>query len=258
MAISFRILPLLLATLIGGCSLLPRQGWVPSPNYNERRPNFIIIHQTDSASHERALDILTNPSKQVSAHYLIAKDGRVTQLVDENHRAWHAGKSYWGGQTDMNSASIGIELDHYGDAPFDTRQIDGLLTLLDAIAARHRIPAANYLAHGDVAIGRKIDPNHLFPWQRLAERGYGLWCTQEETLAENHLPEALLGLQALGYDTGKPEDAIAAFRRHFRHTAATGPLNEKDLRMLACLLKKKVQQASNQPAPTFANSTGQR
>lgn len=242
MAPPSRLLILLLATQLGGCAMSLRDNWVPSPNFNERRPNYVIIHQTDSVSHERALKTLTDPLRQVSAHYLVAQDGRITQLVEEKDRAWHAGKSYWGGQTDMNSASIGIELDHFGDAPFEPAQIEALMTLLQGISERYRIPAANHLAHGDVAPGRKVDPNHLFPWKALAERGFGLWCTPEEALTA-HPVDPLPGLQALGYDISRPETAMQAFRRHYRNVsgeaAGGSPFDEEDLRVLACLLKKK-------------------
>ncbi len=230
----------ILTVLLCGCSTVSRDNWVPSPNFNERHPNFVIIHQTDSVSHERALNILTDPSKRVSAHYLIAKNGKVTQLVEEKDRAWHAGKSWWGGQTDMNSASIGIELDHTGDLPFEPAQIDALLTLLKGISERHQIPSTNYLAHGDIAPGRKVDPNHHFPWKTLAERGFGIWCSTEESISLASTIAPMLGLQALGYDTSNPENAALAFRRHFRGDDSSPQLADEDLRVLTCLLKKKT------------------
>lgn len=231
---------LILVALLCSCSTLTRDNWVPSPNFNERKPNYVIIHQTDSISHERALNTLTDPAKQVSAHYLIEKNGRITQLVDENNRAWHAGKSWWGGQTDINSASIGIELDHSGDALFEPAQIDALLTLLKGISERHKIPAANYLAHGDVAPGRKVDPNRHFPWQILAKQGYSIWCSAEESVTSSNALDPLLGLQALGYDISKPDNAALAFRRHYRGDDSSSQLADSDIRVLSCLLKKKL------------------
>ena len=234
-----RLTALLLVALLGGCTTFQRENWVPSPNFNDRKPNSVIIHQTDSVSHARALDTLTNPLKQVSAHYLIAKNGKTTQLVDESKRAWHAGKSYWGGQTDMNSASIGIELDHKGDEVFEQEQIEALISLLRGIRERHGIPYANYLGHGDIAPGRKVDPNHLFPWKRLAENGFGLWCNDEEAIKSTGNVDPLLGLQALGYDISQPESAALAFRRHFRGKNDRVQLDASDLLVLSCLLKKK-------------------
>jgi len=230
---------LIFFALLCSCGTLNRENWVPSPNFNERKPNYVIIHQTDSVSHESALNTLTNPLKKVSAHYLIAKNGRITQLVEEKARAWHAGKSWWGGQIDMNSASIGIELDHSGDAPFEPAQIDALLTLLKGINERHKIPVANYLAHGDVAPGRKVDPNRHFPWQTLAERGFGIWCSTEESATSSNALDLLLGLQALGYDISNPDNAALAFRRHYRGDDTSAQLADEDLRALSCLLKKK-------------------
>jgi N-acetylmuramoyl-L-alanine amidase len=231
---------LILPLLVGSCSTVFRENWVPSPNFSDRKPNFVIIHQTDSVNHARALDTLTNPIKKVSAHYLIAKNGKTTQLVEEGKRAWHAGKSYWGGQTDMNSASIGIELDHKGDEVFEQTQIEALISLLRGISERHGIPRANYLGHGDIALGRKVDPNHLFPWKRLAENGFGLWCSDEEVLMSTNNADPVLGLQALGYDISQPEKAAQAFRRHFRGKNDGAQLDANDLQTLSCLLKKKT------------------
>jgi N-acetylmuramoyl-L-alanine amidase len=144
---------------------------MPSPNFDQRRPNFVILHQTTNATVDKALATLTDPARKVSAHYLIGRDGKSLQLVDESARAWHAGESRWGGMSDLNSASIGIELDNTGDEPFAEPQITALLALLAELRERYRIPAANVLAHGDVAPTRKVDPAATFPgaaWRRPA------------------------------------------------------------------------------------------
>ena len=196
---------LLLLTLAACAPLPPQRGylWQPSPNYDRRRPNFVIIHQTTNKTVAEALTTLTSPERQVSAHYLIGRDGTVIQLVDEAARAWHAGKSWWGGTTDLNSASIGIELDNTGDEPFAEPQIVALLALLEELRVRHRIPPANFIGHGDVAPGRKVDPSRLFPWQRLAQHGFGLWCeTRPPTVPAGFDP--MLGLMAYGYDSALP------------------------------------------------------
>lgn len=234
------------AALLSGCGTPLRDSWVPSPNFNERRPNYVIIHQTDSVSHERALNTLTNPARSVSVHYLVAKDGHITQLVDEKDRAWHAGESFWGGTTDMNSASVGIELDHKGDLPFEEKQIEALLTLLGDIASRHRIPASNYLGHGDIAPRRKVDPNRHFPWKRLADQGFGIWCDTEESSSFVAV-DSLLGLQALGYDIGDPDKAALAFKRHYRGMDDSAVITEDDRRLIACLLMKKTPIVNNRP-----------
>ena len=232
---------LLLPAILSSCTSVSRYQWIPSPNFNERKANFVVIHQTDSDSHERALITLTNPAKEVSAHYLIAKDGRITQMVEEKYRAWHAGKSFWGGQTDMNSASIGIELDNKGDAPFETAQIDALLSLLDDIRARYHIPFANHLAHGDIAPGRKVDPNRHFPWKKLAEHGFGLWCDPTESPPFPNQLNTMLLLQSLGYDITQGDETVLAFHRHFRGDDSSPQLTIEDARVLSCLLKKKME-----------------
>ncbi len=234
---------LLLAALAACAPLPPGQGrgalWQPSPNFDLRRPNFVILHQTTNDNAATALATLTDPQRKVSAHYLVGRDGAVMQLVDENSRAWHAGESWWGGLTDLNSASIGIELDNTGDEPFAEAQIVALLALLDELRTRYPIPAANYLAHGDVAPARKVDPSRLFPWQRLAAHGFGLWCDAPPPAAPAGF-DALLGLQALGYDIAAPAAARAAFRRHFMGSDADAELAPAEQALLSCLLQKKV------------------
>ncbi len=235
---------LLLLSLLCACAPLPPgQGratlWQPSPNFDQRRPNFVILHQTSNDTAARALSTLTDPKRRVSAHYLIGRDGAVIQLVDENARAWHAGESWWGGNTDLNSASIGIELDNTGDEAFVEPQITALLLLLDELRLRYRIPQANYLAHGDVAPARKVDPSRLFPWQLLAQHGFGLWCDKPDAAAPAGF-DAMLALQALGYDIKVPAAARGAFRRHFLARDADAELAPDEQALLHCLLQRKL------------------
>ncbi len=150
----------------------------PSVNFGARRPNYVVIHHTSDDNAEDALRTLTNPRLEVSSHYLIGRDGRLYYLVDELARAWHAGEAYWGGVTDLNSVSIGIELDNNGAEPFAEPMIETLLQLLADLKTRYKIPTANFLGHGDIIPGRKVDPSRYFPWKRLADAGYGLWCEQ--------------------------------------------------------------------------------
>ncbi len=234
---------LLLASLTACAPLPSGQGrgalWQPSPNFDQRRPNFVILHQTTNDTVERAMATLTDPQRRVSAHYLIGRDGAVMQLVDEASRAWHAGESWWGGLTDLNSASIGIELDNTGEEEFAEPQIVALLALLDELRTRYPIPAANFLAHGDVAPARKVDPSRLFPWRRLAAHGFGLWCEAPPPAAPAGF-DVMLGLQALGYDIAAPAAARQAFRRHFRAGDADTELASDEQALLHCLLQKKV------------------
>lgn len=212
--------------------------WVTSPNFDERRPNYVILHQTSNATAERALATLTDPVKQVSAHYLIGRDGLLYQLVDERVRAWHAGESWWGGLTDLNSAAIGIELDNTGDEPFVELQIVTLLQLLADLKARYRIPVANFIGHGDIAPGRKVDPSRYFPWRRLAVNGFGLWC--DAPAAAPQMLDAGNALQALGYRISDMDAAVRAFRRHFGDGDEIPLLNEADRAMLDCLVRQKA------------------
>lgn len=221
---------------------LPSQ-WKPSPNFNERQPTFVVIHHTSDANAAISLDTLSDPERKVSAHYLIVKDGTIIQLVDERKRAWHAGKSLWGSDADINSSSIGIELDNNGEEPFSAKQIDALLALLTDISKRYRIPAANVLGHADVAPARKTDPSRYFPWRTLADHGFGLWCyAPPAELPPNF--DSTMALQALGYDVSDLAAAIQAFKLHFVQDDVSPDLRDSDLRVLDCLATRK-QQAGN-------------
>ena len=155
----------------------------PSPNYNDRKngalPSMIIVHYTGMPTAQGALDRLCDPDAQVSAHYLIEKDGTLWQLVDEEKRAWHAGVSYWEGQRDINSLSIGIELENGGHEigyePFPDAQVQALMDLCRDIQARHDIAPDNVIGHEHIAPDRKMDPGPTFPWQVLADAGIATW-----------------------------------------------------------------------------------
>ncbi len=244
--------------LLTACASAPQPGiiQIPSPNHGERRPNFVILHDTASDRVERALRTLTSPAREVSAHYLIARDGRVFQLVDESRRAWHAGQSYWGGNTDLNSASIGIELDNRGDEAYPEIQLTRLLDLLSDLQDRYRIPAGNILGHGDIAPRRKVDPGIRFPWQRLAEAGFGRWCFEtppasfDASLTPN-LPDAQLALRALGYDMLDPQASLRAFRRHFTRSLDESPeASDSERWLMSCLLRSTSENMENPAAAT--------
>ena len=245
------LLPVLtLAALLAACaplSTVPTSAtgttlagvrWQPSPNFDQRRPNLVIIHHTSNSTSAQALRTLTSPERKVSAHYLIDRDGSIVQLVDEKARAWHAGLSWWGGITDVNSSSIGIELDNTGNEAFADAQIDALLALLADLHLRYRIPAANFIGHGDVAPTRKDDPSVLFPWARLAAAGFGLWCDSPLAPAPPGFDLAL-ALAALGYDMATPDAAQRVFRHHYLGTDEA-PSAEQENAMAYCLLQKKA------------------
>ncbi|MEM1050960.1 MAG: N-acetylmuramoyl-L-alanine amidase [Pseudomonadota bacterium] len=196
----------------------------PSPNFNERKlpVTMLVLHYTEMKPIETALNRLSDPDASVSAHYLISEAGEVIQLVSEAKRAWHAGLSYWRGIKDVNSASIGIELDHPGHAGgyrgFAEAQFDALVPLVARIVKEHNIPRANVVGHSDVAPIRKIDPGELFPWERLSE--YGL-CLPTPAKFEQADPfdndgAFILALERFGYDITEGRKAIEAFERRWR------------------------------------------
>src|SRR3974390_1926530 len=151
----------------------------PGERSNRRRPDMILLHYTGMADADSALALLCTQGSNVSAHYFVCEDGRIIQMVPEGRRAWHAGKSEWAGETDINSCSIGIEIvnpghDH-GYPPFPKRQIAAVTALCRSIQTRHIIPPTRVLAHSDVAPARKQDPGEKFPWRTLHDSGVGHW-----------------------------------------------------------------------------------
>lgn len=210
----------------------------PSPNHGPRRdglrPELVVIHFTEMASAEAALTRLSDPAAEVSAHYVIGRDGRVWQMVDEAHRAWHAGAGEWRGRGDVNSRSIGIELDNDGRSPFTAPLMDALEPLLDGILTRWSIPAAGVIAHSDMAPARKVDPGPRFDWQRLARSGLALWPDAPGD------PDAPLSpsLDRLGYPDVDPILRLSAFRLRFR-PRHQGPEDAIDRALASSLSMKK-------------------
>lgn len=199
--------------------------WHPSPNFGPRRdglePSLVVLHYTAMASAEAALDRLSDPDAEVSAHYLIGADGTLWQLVREADRAWHAGQGEWRGQGDVNSRSVGIELDNRGDHPFAEAQMAVLERLLPEIMERWSIPAHGVIGHSDMAPGRKRDPGRKFDWRRLARQGLALDPEVDPAALRDSRPappDAFdAPLRALGYSGNVPlETRIDAFLMRFR------------------------------------------
>ena len=201
---------------------------IPSPNCGPRRdglrPTLIVIHYTAMTSAEAAIERLCDLVAQVSAHYVIANTGEITQLVPENMRAWHAGAGCWHGQDDINSCSIGIELDNDSSHPFSEPLMHSLETLLEQIMDRWNIPPEGVIGHSDFAPGRKVDPGPRFDWTRLARQNLVAksppkGCTDDDftTLAGS-----------AGYDTSvAPDDLLQAVRLRWNQSS-TGPLSQND------------------------------
>ncbi len=206
----------------------------PSLNFGERRdgqrPELIVIHYTAMDSAQAAIDWLSNPEAEVSAHYVIAPDGKITQLVAEEMRAWHAGVGSWQGKGDVNSRSIGIELSNKGDHPFAAAQMHALEALLAEIMLRWDIGPDGVIGHSDMSPGRKIDPGPKFDWLRLARQGLAVWPDQTSAEAEWESCAA-----QFGYDLDNP-NCFAAFRARFRPWA-DGPCDAEDARIVARLVQ---------------------
>lgn len=224
----------------------PAARFVPSPNHGERagglRPDMIILHYTGMETGAAALDWLCREESQVSSHYFVHEDGRVDQLVAEDRRAWHAGKSIWKGETDLNSRSIGIEIvnaGHPGGLPdFPSEQIDAVVELCRNCGERWSIAPERVLAHSDIAPIRKVDPGEKFPWERLHTGGVGHWVPaapigggrffqrgdqgQPVEAVQTMLSLYGYGIEVTGVFCEKTEGAVAAFQRHFRPSQVDG------------------------------------
>ena len=206
---------------------------VLSPNFDERLLpiEMVVLHYTEMKPAQSALERMCDPESKVSAHYMITEEGEVIRLVSEDKRAWHAGVSYWRGHRDVNSASIGIELDHPGHAlgyrDFTAAQVDALVPLLARIVKTYDIPRANVVGHSDVAPARKVDPGELFPWDRLA--GYHLCLPRPEKLEQgdpfDNDAAFYLALERFGYDITDGHKAVEAFQRRWRPERIDGQID---------------------------------
>ena len=231
----------------------------PSPNFDERQspPDMIVLHYTGMQTGEAALERLQdlNPPR-VSCHWMVEEDGRLFRLVPEERRAWHAGRSFWKGQTALNAVSIGIELvnpgHEFGYRAFPEAQVSTLLALMDDIRSRWTVPDTRIIGHSDIAPDRRADPGELVPWKRLAEAGHGLWVEPDPSpgppLAEGEEGTGVFALQAgltrLGYDcapSGTFDEAtktvVTAFQRHWRPQQIDGIADGETRARLVALLR---------------------
>ncbi len=216
---------------------------VPSPNFDERPAgapvDMLVLHYTGMESRAAAIERLCDPAAKVSAHYVIDEDGRVTALIDEAKRAWHAGVAKWRGESDVNGRSIGVELvnpgHEFGYRDFPDAQMAALEKLALAILKRYPIPARNVVGHSDVAPARKTDPGERFDWRRLAAGGIGLWPANAPPGDADAAAVARM-LARFGYDTADRAAATAAFQRHFRPARFDGVADAETAGRLEALL----------------------
>jgi N-acetylmuramoyl-L-alanine amidase len=250
--------------------VLPKKREFISPNFDARAAqiplDLIIIHYTGMTTAEEALHRLCDEQFKVSTHFLISKRGEVYELVDPVNRAWHAGVSFWQGETDVNSRSLGIELDNPGSInppePFPVVQINTLLKLLEELTATFNIPRHRIIGHSDVAPLRKQDPGVLFPWQKLAENGFGIWPKvwplediQNTPDFQNtgEIPrEIQRALRTIGYDcpqTGNWDQDTQAvwltFQRHFMPDQLTGRFSREGAAILTGVVHRVIEITSS-------------
>lgn len=226
-----------------------KKSYHKSPNISDRMASHVILHHT-GCNYDTAYMLLATNYGKVSSHYLIDTDGTILQLVDEKKRGHHAGASSWFSMSDLNSATIGIEIVNNGSEPFPKVQIDSVMKVLEYLKDRYKFPARNFIGHMDIAPGRKVDPNKYFPWKRLAEAGYGIWYDEEkamqmsqDTMVVASLRDPMINFMVLGYSIKKPAVTIEAFKLHFTEANGTGELSDYDKCVLQLLTDKIIEEA---------------
>lgn len=225
--------------VVDSTNVMAAPKWVGTTNFDLRKPNFVVIHHTAQNSCDQTLRTFTLERTKVSAHYVICKDGTVHHMLNDYLRAWHGGIAKWGNNIDINSSSIGIEIDNNGFEPFETKQITSLLNLLSILKQKYSIPEANFIGHADIAPTRKNDPNINFPWALLAQKGFGIWYEPNASISLPNNLSIPYSLALVGYDVKDSTAAILAFKRHFRQDS-TATITEADKSVLAQLIQKKL------------------
>jgi N-acetylmuramoyl-L-alanine amidase len=211
--------------------------WVGTTNMSMRKANFVIIHHTAQTACDTTLRTFTLPRTAVSAHYVVCRDGSVFHMLNDLLRAHHAGVGRWGNVSDMNSCSIGIEIDNNGSEPFSEQQMNSLIDLLGRLKRAYNIPQANFIGHLDWAPGRKIDPSRYFSWKPLADKGFGFWydTTNVEIPVDFNAEQAL---RIIGYNMNKPEASIQSYKIHYVPQDTTRTINDADRKIIFDLLRK--------------------
>ncbi|MFD2743059.1 MULTISPECIES: N-acetylmuramoyl-L-alanine amidase [Sphingobacterium] len=212
--------------------------FAPTIHYDLRKPQFVMIHHTSQNSIAQTIRTFQLAHTQVSSHYVIGRDGQVVQMLNDYQRAWHAGAGKWGNITDMNSVSIGIELDNNGSEPFPDLQINALLILLNNLKSKYRIPQTNFIGHSDYAPGRKDDPSTYFPWETLADRGFGIWYNANYLAPPPATFNSTDALRIIGYDTSNLRTAVRSFKKKYIRTDLSSELTPYDIMVLYDLYRK--------------------
>lgn len=211
--------------------------FVGTINFGIRKPNFVVLHHTAQKNIDQTLKTFTLAHTQTSAHYVIGRNGKIVQMANDYLRTNHAGAGKWGNVTDMNSCSVGIELDNNGTTDaWPNVQIEALCGLLDRLKKQYNIPQANFIAHADYAPGRKNDPRN-FPWKILAKKGFGYWYDEELQMPPLDF-NAIAALRMMGYDTKNMPGAIEAFKIHFVQAEVGRALTEIDKLVLYNIYQK--------------------
>ena len=220
----------------------------PSPNFDDRSLpiTMIVLHYTGMQTGDAAIERLRDPAAKVSSHYLVAEDGTIVRMVDEDKRAWHAGRSHWRGVTDINSASVGIEIvnpgHEFGYRPFPDEQIAAVIRLVHEIKDRYEITRGNIVGHSDIAPARKQDPGELFPWGKLARLRLALPRPTKNLMDPRWTDGGfLLALERFGYDVEDGAAAVTAFQRRFRPEMVDGIIDAECRMLLLALLLPKPQ-----------------
>lgn len=226
-----------------------KKSYHKSPNIGDRIASHVILHHT-GCNFDTAYMLLATDFGKVSSHYLVDRDGSILQLVDEKRRGQHAGVSSWYSLSDLNSATIGIEIVNTGFEPFPEVQIDSVMNILASIKERYNMPARNFIGHMDIAPGRKVDPNKYFPWKRLAEAGYGIWYDEEKAkqMSEDatvvaSLRDPKINFMLIGYGLTKPDVTIEAFKLHFTQSDGSKELSDYDKCVLQLLADQIIEEA---------------
>lgn len=238
----------------------------PSTTFDDRKGapiDILLMHYTGMPDAAGALARLSDPNVSVSAHYLVDEDGTIYRMVDERQRAWHAGVSYWAGETDINARSIGIEIvnpgHEWGYRDFPDAQMDAVIDLSKDIVGRHPIPPDRIIGHSDVAPARKQDPGEKFDWARLAAHGLGLWLDPDDfgagrSLSDEDWLELRAALEAFGYQVDAPgasDDELAsvvqAFQRHYDPKQLGQQADNRTLSLVQALLSEKAKLETTTP-----------